>query len=39
MFILCCRKAPGFCGKWWTFGPEGWFDRIEHEKTCQGRRG
>jgi hypothetical protein len=39
MFVLLCRKPPYWCGKFWKFGPLGWFERQKHEETCKGRRG
>ena len=37
MFVLVCRKHPGWCGKWWNFGPQEWFQRAKHEKDCKGK--
>lgn len=35
--IICCRKAPGFCGKWWNLrtGDE-LEERVYHEEECHG---
>jgi hypothetical protein len=38
MVVFCCRRPPYWCGTWWKFGPAGWFERIEHEKTCKGAK-
>lgn len=39
LYVLLCRKAPNWCGTWWSFGPVGWFARAKHELECKGRRG
>ena len=38
MFVLLCRKNPGWCGSWWKFGYQEWQVRENHEKDCHGRR-